>query len=143
MQPDTVPSALLAKCAAMVADGRLLEVARADFGVLFKRMDAFIVHGGLGTTVEAMRMKKPIAVTGILLFDQRFWGAVVHAKGLGPPPVHIDLFADKCVAFVDRALDPASDWCKAAAALDMGDEADDGVQRNVDHIRELLDSGEL
>jgi UDP:flavonoid glycosyltransferase YjiC (YdhE family) len=33
-------------------------------------MDAFVVHGGLGTTVEALRMKKPVAVTGILLMDQ-------------------------------------------------------------------------
>ena len=66
-QPDKVPSAVLVKRDALVANGTLLEVARADFGLLFQRMDAFIVHGGLGTTVEAMRMKKPVAVTGILL----------------------------------------------------------------------------
>ena len=55
-------------------------------------MDAYIVHGGLGTTVEALRMKKPVAVTGILLMDQRFWGSVCHDKGVGPAPVHIDNF---------------------------------------------------
>lgn len=26
-----------------------------DFGILFPWMDCFIVHGGLGTTVEALR----------------------------------------------------------------------------------------
>ena len=45
-----------------------LEVDRADFGLLFKEMDAFVVHGGLGTTVEAMRMRKPVAVTWALFF---------------------------------------------------------------------------
>jgi len=142
-QPDTVPRALMNKRDQLVADGTLLEAARADFGVLFKRMDAFVVHGGLGTTVEAMRMKKPVAVTGILLFDQRFWGAVVHQKGIGPPPVHVDLFAEQCVAFVNKALDPASEWCKAAAALDMGAEEDDGVHANVRHFASLIESGRL
>ena len=65
---------------------------QADFGLLFPRMDAFVVHGGLGTTVEAMRMRKPVAVTGILLFDQRFWGQVVYEKGIGPKPVHVSRF---------------------------------------------------
>ena len=63
----------------------------ADFGVLFRQMDAFVVHGGLGTTVEALRMKKPVAVTGVLLMDQRFWGGVCFNKGVGPAPVHFDI----------------------------------------------------
>ena len=55
-------------------------------------MDAFVVHGGLGTTVEALRMRKPTVVTGILLMDQRFWGLVCHEQGIGPKPVHIGSF---------------------------------------------------
>ena len=49
-----------------------------------------MVHGGLGTTVEALRMRKPTAVTGILLMDQRFWGLVCYEKGVGPKPMHIE-----------------------------------------------------
>ena len=95
----------------------------ADFGVLFRQMDAFVVHGGLGTTVEALRMKKPVAVTGILLMDQRFWGGVCYDKGVGPSPAHIEPFKDIAADWADRALDPASDYATAAAALDFGDEA--------------------
>jgi len=142
-QPDTVPTAVRKQAAALTADGSLLEVDRADFGLLFQQMDAFIVHGGLGTTVEAMRMKKPVAVTGILLFDQRWWGAVVHEKGIGPPPVHIEVFKSTCVSFVNKALDPTSDWARNAAQLDMGAEEEDGVHANVSHFAQLVESGEL
>ena len=58
----------------LVAAGKFLALERADFGVLFRQMDAFIVHGGLGTTVEALRMRKPVAVTGVLL--------MTHSLGL-------------------------------------------------------------
>jgi sterol 3beta-glucosyltransferase len=140
-QQDKPPKALMARTDELKADGKLLEAARADFGVLFREMDAFIVHGGLGSTVEAMRMKKPVCVTGILLMDQRFWGKVCHEKGIGPPPVHIDDFHKSCVDFVDEALDPQSSWLAAAATLEMGDEADDGVAANVNHFAELMESG--
>ena len=59
-------------------------------------MDAFVVHGGLGTTVEALRMRKPTVVTGILLMDQRFWGLVCHEKGCGPKPVHVEMLLTDC-----------------------------------------------
>ena len=100
-QADKIPKELEASATTLATDGKLLEVERADFGVLFPLMDSYIVHGGLGTTVEALRMKKPVAVTGILLMDQRFWGGVVADKGVGPPPVHVDKFSDKCVEFIN------------------------------------------
>ena len=51
--------------------------------------------------------------------------------------------AEQCVAFCDKALDPNSAWCQAAAALDMGDEEEDGVHKNVAHFARLLASGTL
>ena len=76
-----------------------------SYHVLLGQMDAFVVHGGLGTTVEALRMKKPTVVTGLLLMDQRFWGGVVADKGIGPKPTHIDVFnKGACVKFVDGTL---------------------------------------
>jgi hypothetical protein len=106
-------------------------------------MDAFIVHGGLGTTVEALRMKQPVAVTGVLLMDQRFWGGVCLAKGVGPAPVHFDTFRSSglCVEFADKALDPDSVWSINARALDFGAEADDGVAPNARHFAALLNAG--
>ena len=63
-QTDTPSAATAAAAADFTAKGKLLEVERADFGLLFREMDAFVVHGGLGTTVEALRMRKPTVVTG-------------------------------------------------------------------------------
>jgi len=142
-QPDPVPSAIAAQAAKLEAEGKLLEAERADFGVLFREMDAFVVHGGLGTTVEALRMRKPTVVTGILLMDQRFWGLVCHEKGVGPKPVHIEAFKDIATDWADRALDPASNYATAAAALSFGDEANDGVSANVAEFVRIVESPDL
>ena len=60
-QPDEPAAAVKAQADEYAQQGKLLEVERADFGLLFAQMDAFVVHGGLGTTVEALRMRKPTA----------------------------------------------------------------------------------
>jgi len=99
------------------------------------------VHGGLGTTVEALRTRKPVAVTGILLLDQRFWGDVCWQKGVGPRPVQIDAFYHTCVEFVDKALEPTSSYAVAAAELTLGTPGDDGIETNVAHIEQLLTGG--
>lgn len=95
---------------------------------------------GQGTTVEALRMRKPVAVTGILLMDQRFWGLVCNEKGVGPMPCHIEPFKEIAVDWADRALDPESDYSKAAAALTFGDEANDGVSANVQEFARIADA---
>jgi len=119
---------------------KFIEVERADFGVLFKSMDFFIIHGGLGTTVEAMRMHKPCLVTGPLVLDQRFWGNVVREKGIGPQEVHISFLHKTCVDFVDGALDPQDPegWQANARSLQMGTEGSDGVKANVDCFLRLI-----
>ena len=133
---------LVSASAELIAAGQLMEVENADFGSLFPQLDAFIVHGGLGTTVEAIRTRKPVAVTGILLMDQRFWADVVCKKLIGPEPATIDKFYHSCVEFADKALDPDSEWAKAAAALTFGStRGDDGVRANVNGFKALLDGG--
>merc|ERR1712007_293929 len=136
--PDELPEELEKVTESLKVEGKLMETERADFGVLFRSMDCFIVHGGLGTSVEALRLHKPTAVTGILLMDQRFWGHVCEEKGVGPKPVHIEEFETTCVDFVNNALDESSVWNKNAAALDMGNEEDDGVAVNVERFAEIL-----
>jgi len=115
-----------------------IEVERAPFDILFREMDAFVIHGGLGTTVDALRMHKPIQVSGVLLMDQRFWGQVCEEKGVGPAPVHIDNFPDTCVAFADKALDEDSEWLHNAKSLTWGEEGSDGVQANVEAFMMLM-----
>jgi hypothetical protein len=143
LQPELLSTALESQLARCTLQGAFLEVAKGDFGVLFPQMDALIVHGGLGTTVEALRARKPVAVTGILMMDQLFWGQVCAAKGVGPPPSTIDEFEKGCVEFIDAALDPTSSYVRAAAALSFGDVEDDGVVTNVRFIAQLLESGTL
>lgn len=138
---SAVSAELTTTAAALAAEGTLLEVRAVDFGVLFPFMDCFVVHGGLGTTVEALRMRKPIAITGLLLMDQRWWGRACERFGVGPPPVHISDFRRVCVEFVDKALGPDSAWRRAAEALDWGDTADDGVEVNVAACARLLEEG--
>lgn len=138
---DSIPAALESQAEILTKDGRFLEVERADFGVLFQEMDAFIIHGGLGTTVEALRMHKPVAVTGLLLMDQRFWGHVCFEKGVGPEPVHIDEFTNICVDFINRAFCEDSEYTNRAQSLTWGDEAGDGVKVNIHAFAEILEEG--
>jgi len=135
----TVPHDLTVRANAFKSQGRLIEVEHADFGALFGEMDLFIVHGGLGTTVEALRRKKPVCVTGPLLMDQRFWGSVCHQKGLGPEPTLIEHFEAVCAQFVRGALDPADPrgWQENARNQFWGTEWDDGVHINVEHFARL------
>lgn len=138
---DSIPADLEAKVEAFKAQGRLLESEKADFGVLFDQMDCFIVHGGLGTTVEALRRHKPVAVTGVLLMDQRFWGGVCEQKGVGPAPVHIDEFPEVCVEFINKALSDDGDYLQNARGLTWGNEEEDGVSINVNAFAKLFDEG--
>eukprot|EP00928_Gymnodinium_smaydae_P018297 TRINITY_DN16972_c0_g1_i1.p1 TRINITY_DN16972_c0_g1~~TRINITY_DN16972_c0_g1_i1.p1 ORF type:complete len:1074 (-),score=193.09 TRINITY_DN16972_c0_g1_i1:69-2945(-) len=137
-----VPEDLQPRVKTLSETGRLLEVDRADFGVLFAQMDCFVVHGGLGTTVEALRIGKPICVTGPLLLDQRFWGSVCASKNVGPEYVHIDDFEKTCVEFVNGALDPTDPHGWQQSALEgrdnWGDADDDGVAANVDVFADML-----
>mmetsp|Transcript_69260 Transcript_69260/g.109382 ORF Transcript_69260/g.109382 Transcript_69260/m.109382 type:complete len:913 (-) Transcript_69260:109-2847(-) len=139
---DHGPHNLESKARQFTNTSQFLELERADFGLLFKFIDCFIVHGGLGTTVEALRLRKPCCVTGPLLLDQRFWGNVCHQKGVGPEPVHIDSFESHCVNFVNGALDPSDPygWQANALSHDWGLETDDGVSRNVRAVQQLIEA---
>jgi sterol 3beta-glucosyltransferase len=81
-----------------------LELEGAPFGLLFTKCDALCVHGGLGTTAEAMRTGIPATVVGVLLMDQRFWGMQCEKLGIGSTMIHIGQWKRKCVATVDNML---------------------------------------
>lgn len=93
---------------------RLLVLKRgANFGALFPRLDAVILHGGLGVTSEALVAGIPAIVSGILLLDQRYWAARIAELGCGPSGIYIDDLivapeAEKpprVVALMEQALD--------------------------------------
>ena len=82
-------------------------------------------------------MRKPVAVTRILLMDQRFWGCA--STRAAPSRKHRRVPA--AVEWADRALDPDSDYSRAAAALDFGDEEEDGVAANARMFATIVDAG--
>merc|ERR1719384_1038775 len=116
---DTEPlgKELDAKKAELEKSGQIYICARAPFGILFDMMDAVIIHGGLGTTAEALRAKLPTIVTGVLLMDQRFWGQRCNDLGVGPPPCHVTDFPSKCCEYIDQALAADSKWKENGAVI--------------------------
>lgn len=53
---------------------------------LFPRVAAVVHHGGAGSTAAGIRAGRPTLVVPFL-GDQPFWGARVHALGVGPAPL--------------------------------------------------------
>jgi len=141
-QSDYVPPLLEKRIEELKKENRFIEAEKTDFGVLFKQMDCFIVHGGLGTTVEALRLQKPCVVTGPLLLDQRFWGTLCFQKEVGPEPAHLENFEKSCVTFADGALDPEDPfgWQANAKRHAWGEESDDGVSVNVRTFQKFMET---
>jgi len=112
--------------------GYLREEKSVNYSSIFPLMDCIIIHGGLGTTADALRAGVPVIVTGVLLMDQRFWGRRVHELGIGPEAVHINDFPNVCVDLVNKAL--RGEWnegIKKHKHLFKG-ETEDGVKENVE-----------
>lgn len=123
-------------------DGRLFIASGAPFGRLFSLVDAVVLHGGLGTTSETLQAEIPAIVTGVLLLDQRFWGARCSELKVGPFGVHIDDFSDTCVDTVDKAVASDSVWRTNAQEIgkkmkEQAGEDVSGVQRNVEWVLRL------
>mmetsp|Transcript_17964 Transcript_17964/g.29140 ORF Transcript_17964/g.29140 Transcript_17964/m.29140 type:complete len:977 (+) Transcript_17964:168-3098(+) len=124
-------------------EGRLIVSKGAPFGRLFPLMDCIVTHGGLGSTGEALMSQVPVIVTGVLLFDQRYWGSRVHDLGIGPFPVHVSKFMKMCVKFVDKAMSDDGEWLgnakRVGKAIEDSMENDpSGVDLNARVTRDLL-----
>lgn len=156
---------LLEEVRRLESEGRLLRVYKSiDFGKLFPKLDAVILHGGLGVTAEALVAGIPIIVSGILLLDQRFWAACVSEQGCGPQGTFIHKLLEEqedgrpCVVrLIEQALkdetlggtrmllhpDATAKWRKAArelkAAIEQGrapNDVEDGLSLNARTVHE-------
>jgi UDP:flavonoid glycosyltransferase YjiC (YdhE family) len=101
---------------------------------LFPHMAAVVHHGGAGTTAEGLRAGVPSVIVPFVL-DQPFWGARVHAMGLGPAPIpQKHLTAEHLAQAIRIAVtDPAvkEHAARAGAAI----RAEDGVSNAVRLVR--------
>eukprot|EP01094_Clydonella_sp_ATCC50884_P029629 TRINITY_DN933_c1_g2_i1.p1 TRINITY_DN933_c1_g2~~TRINITY_DN933_c1_g2_i1.p1 ORF type:complete len:496 (-),score=141.63 TRINITY_DN933_c1_g2_i1:24-1418(-) len=90
------------------AQANVLTVESIAHELLFPRCSAVLVHGGMGTTAQAMRSGRPILVSP-WSFDQMWMAESVQAKGLGkrvsPLPV---LSSEELAAAITCVLDDAA-----------------------------------
>lgn len=92
------------------------------FGALLSRIDAAILHGGLGVTSEAVMAGIPVITSGILLLDQRYWSARLEELGVGSEGIPLtELLQSRESNGPSRAVELA---CKA---LDQRKSKDCGV----------------
>ncbi|CAI5536593.1 unnamed protein product [Closterium sp. Naga37s-1] len=117
----------------------VLVIGNCPHDWLFPRCRAVLHHGGAGTTAAGLKAACP---TTIIPFfgDQPFWGARVHAAGVGPEPIPIgSLTLDKIVAAIEFMI---RDEVVAAARELAGKIArEDGVDGAVEAFHKHLPPG--
>jgi UDP:flavonoid glycosyltransferase YjiC (YdhE family) len=104
---------------------------------LFPRMAAVVHHGGAGTTAAGLRAGVPSIVCPFF-GDQPFWGARVHALGVGPRPIAQKHLTVEALAAAIRAAVGDADMQGRARALGAAIAAEDGVGNAVRLISERL-----
>lgn len=124
--------------------GGLADVARDDVLVLreaphdwlFPRMAGVVHHGGAGTTGAALTAGVPALVVPFTM-DQPFWGARVHALGVGPRPIPRKRLTVENLAAGLRAL--VSDEAMRRRAAELGElvRAEEGAAGAARRLGEL------
>ena len=103
---------------------------------LFPRVSAVVHHGGAGTTAAGLRAGRPTIICPFLV-DQPYWGARVHALGVGSQPIpQKKLNAENLSAAIKQVLTDARIRADAAA---LGERlwAEDGVGKAVRILEEI------
>ena len=104
---------------------------------LLPRMAAVVHHGGAGTTGAALRSGVPSIVVP-LGFDQPFWGARVHALGVGPPPIsRRSLTAERLASAITQAVTNGA-MRERAARLGSALRKERGVETAVEELDAIV-----
>ncbi|RCV10464.1 hypothetical protein SETIT_2G114500v2 [Setaria italica] len=103
---------------------------------LFLQCKAVVHHGGAGTTAAGLKAACP---TTIIPFfgDQFFWGSMVHARGLGAPPVPVEqLQLHSLVDAIKFMIDPKvkERAVELAKAIESEDGVDGAVKSFLKHL---------
>lgn len=107
---------------------------------LFPRMAAVVHHGGAGTTAAGLRAGVPSLICPFF-GDQPFWGARVHALGVGPRPIAQKRLSAEALAAAMREAVSDEAMRDRARALGAAIAAEDGVGHAVRLISERLAGG--
>ncbi|XP_073297458.1 sterol 3-beta-glucosyltransferase UGT80A2-like isoform X2 [Primulina huaijiensis] len=112
----------------------LLENCPHDW--LFTRCAAVVHHGGAGTTAAGLKAACPTTVVPFF-GDQPFWGAQVHARGVGPAPIPVNEFSlEKLVDAIRFMLNAQvkQEAVKLAKAMETEDGVTGAVQAFYRHF---------
>ncbi len=104
----------------------IFKIESAPHDWLFPQVSAVVHHGGAGTTAAGLRAGRPTVICPFLV-DQPYWGARVHALGVGSQPIpQKKLNENNLSAAITEVLDTVSIHQKAQA---LGEQlrAEDGV----------------
>ncbi|TLM81955.1 glycosyltransferase family 1 protein [Pseudarthrobacter sp. NamE2] len=106
---------------------------------LFPRVAAVVHHGGAGSTAAGIRAGRPTLVVPFLA-DQPFWGARVHALGVGPAPLPARRFH---TGFTDRLGDLVHTGSYASRANELGAavRAENGLAAGVLALEQITRDG--
>ncbi|MGP9490100.1 glycosyltransferase [Glutamicibacter sp. AOP5-A2-7] len=104
---------------------------------LFPRVSAVVHHGGAGSTAAGLRAGRPTLVVPFL-GDQPFWGARLHALGVGPAPLPARNLG---AGLNDRLGDlvRTDSYAIRAAGLGAAIRAEDGLSIGVQVLEQLVD----
>lgn len=114
----------------------ILSLESAPHDWLFPQMAAVVHHGGAGTTAAGLRAGKPTIVVPFL-GDQPFWGARVHALGVGSKPIPQKRLTVETLTAALREV--TTDPAIQANAATLGEQirAEDGVAQAIAAIERL------
>jgi UDP:flavonoid glycosyltransferase YjiC (YdhE family) len=121
----------------MTDDSAIHWLEQAPHEWLFPRMAAVVHHGGAGTTAAGLRAGVP-GIICPFFGDQPFWGARVHALGVGPRPIAQKRLTVDALAAAIREAVGNEDMQARARALGRAIAAEDGVGHAVKLIGERL-----
>ena len=104
---------------------------------LFRRMAAVVHHGGAGTTMEGLRAGIPTVIIPFA-FDQHFWGARIHASGLGPRPIPQKKLTANSLAQAIQTAVTDGDMRGRAAACGAVVRAENGVGKALGVVEQVF-----
>uniref|UniRef100_A0A804ML81 sterol 3beta-glucosyltransferase n=1 Tax=Zea mays TaxID=4577 RepID=A0A804ML81_MAIZE len=109
---------------------------------LFLQCKAVVHHGGAGTTAAGLKAGCP---TTIIPFfgDQFFWGSMVHARGLGAPPIPVEqLQLHSLIDAIKFMIDPKvkERAVELAKSIESEDGVDGAVKSFLKHLPQKRDS---
>jgi len=94
-------------------------------------------HGGAGTTMEGLRAGIPTVIIPFA-FDQHFWGARIHASGLGPRPIPQKKLTANSLAQAIQTAVTDGDMRGRAAACGAVVRAENGVGKALEVVEQVF-----